>query len=193
MHMQQPEEVAASNWLKEIQKGYIRIAALMLLSKKPHHGYELMKEIKVKTHGFWKPTAGGIYPVLKDLQKSGYVQSEWDTKTKRRKKIYRITESGEDVLRRVLAKENQLRVNMRALVEEYMKSVLEVDSKLELPLKMPLALAELLKEPDENKEDTIRRLEEQRSIMRETIKQLQKNLRIIDKRIQSLSNNASQS
>ena len=191
MRMQQPEEIAASNWLKEIQKGYTRIAALMLLSKKPHHGYELMKEIRVKTQGFWKPTAGGIYPVLKDLQKSGYIQSEWDTKTKRRKKIYRITESGEDVLRRTLAKENQLRANMRGLFEEYMKTVLEVDSKLELPLKMPLPLAELLKDPDENKEDAIRKFEEQRSIIRETIKQLQKNIRIINKRIQSLSSNAS--
>ena len=185
--MQHPEEISASNWLKEIQKGYIRIAALMLLSKKPHHGYELMKEIKVKTQGFWKPTAGGIYPVLKNLQKSGYVQSEWTTKTKRRKKIYRITESGETVLRRALAKENQLRVNMQALFEEYMNSVLEVESKLELPLKMPLALAELLSEPDENKVDTIRKFEEQRTIIREMIKQLQKNIRIINKRIQSLN------
>jgi DNA-binding PadR family transcriptional regulator len=43
--MRQDEEATASNWLKETQKGYIRIATLALLSKKPHHGYEIMKEI----------------------------------------------------------------------------------------------------------------------------------------------------
>jgi DNA-binding PadR family transcriptional regulator len=84
--MQQDEEIAASNWLKETQKGYIRIATLILLSKKPHHGYEIMKEIRIRTKGFWKPTAGGMYPILKDLQKSGYIQGEWDKKTKRKKK-----------------------------------------------------------------------------------------------------------
>ena len=50
--MQSQEEITVGHWLKETQKGYIRIAALILLSKKPHHGYELMKEIKVRTKGF---------------------------------------------------------------------------------------------------------------------------------------------
>lgn len=82
----QDEEASASSWLKETQKGYVRIATLILLSKKPYHGYEVMKEIKDKTGGFWKPTAGALYPVLRDLEESGYVQGEWDAKTGRRKK-----------------------------------------------------------------------------------------------------------
>jgi DNA-binding PadR family transcriptional regulator len=53
---------------------------------------------------------------------------------KEKKKIYKITELGRAVLRRALAKENQLAVNMRSLFEEYMKSVLEVESKPDLPL-----------------------------------------------------------
>jgi hypothetical protein len=36
--MQQDEVTTASNWLKETQKGHIRIATLTLLGKKPHHG-----------------------------------------------------------------------------------------------------------------------------------------------------------
>ena len=181
--MEQNDEIAASNWLKEIQKGYIRIATLILLSKKPRHGYELMKEINARTRGFWKPTAGGMYPILKDLQKSGYVQGEWDAKTRRRKRIYKITEVGGAVLRRALEKENQLAANMRNLFEEYMKSVLEVESNLDMPLNMPLPLAELLGEIGEKEEDTIKRLEEQRKQIQKMIKQLQKRLGIIKKRI----------
>ena len=45
------EEKTAAHWLKETQKGYIRIAVLILLSKKPHHGYEIMREIKERTMG----------------------------------------------------------------------------------------------------------------------------------------------
>ena len=187
--MQQDEETAASNWLKETQKGYIRIATLILLSKKPHHGYEIMKEIKERTRGFWKPTAGGIYPILKDLQKSGYIQGEWETKTKRRKKIYVITQAGRAVLKRAIAKENQLAATMRTLFEEYMKGVLEVDTQPDMTLKIPLPLSELLRETDETEEDTLRRLEEQRRQIQDMIKQLQKKLRTTKKRINTLQSN----
>jgi DNA-binding PadR family transcriptional regulator len=187
--MQEDEEIAASNWLKETQKGYIRIATLILLSKKPHHGYEIMKEIKERTGGFWKPTAGGIYPILKDLQESGYIQGEWEAKTRRRKKIYIITNAGRTVLRRAIAKENQLAAAMRNLFEEYMKGVLEVDTQPDLTLKIPLPLSELLRETDEKEEDTIRRLEEQRGQIQDRIKQLQRKLGTIKKRIRTLKSN----
>jgi DNA-binding PadR family transcriptional regulator len=184
--MRQDEEITASNWLKETQKGYIRIATLILLSKKPHHGYEIMKEIKERTRGFWKPTAGGMYPILKDLQKSGYIQGEWDAKTRRRKKIYKATESGRAVLKRALAKENQLADTMRNLFEEYMKGVLEVDTQPDSVLSIPRPLSELLKETNEKEEDTIRRLEEQHKQIQNMIKQLQRRLRTIKKRLRKL-------
>ena len=183
------EEKAASNWLKETQKGYIRIATLILLSKKPYHGYEIMKEIKERTRGFWKPTAGGMYPVLKNLQESRYIQGEWNAKTGRKKKTYRITETGRTVLRRALTKENQLASSMRNLFEEYMKDVLQVEAEPSGILKMPLPLSELLKETEEKKEDTIKRLEEQRRQIQDMIKQLQKQVKTIKKRLRALNNN----
>jgi DNA-binding PadR family transcriptional regulator len=181
--MLQDEEIAASNWLKETHKGYIRIATLILLSRKPHHGYEIMKEINVRTRGFWKPTAGGMYPILKDLQKTGYIQGELDAKTKRRKKVYKITESGEAVLRRALAKERQLADNMRNLFEEYSKGVLDVDAQLDLPFNVPLPLANLLKETDEKEENTIKRLEDQRRRIQGMIEHLRKELQTVNKRL----------
>jgi DNA-binding PadR family transcriptional regulator len=181
--LQQDEETAASNWLKETQKGYIRIATLILLSKKPYHGYEIMKEIKERTSGFWKPTAGGMYPILKDLQESGYIQGEWDDRTKRRKKPYKIKEAGKTVLRRALAKEKQLATTMRNLFEEYMTDVLEVDTQSNPTLSIPLPLSDLLTEADKKEEDITRRLEEQRKQIQVMIKQLQKNLKTINKRL----------
>ena len=44
------EEKTTSSWLKEAQKGYIRMGILILLNKKPSHGYEIMKEIKSRTY-----------------------------------------------------------------------------------------------------------------------------------------------
>ena len=184
--MQKDEEIAASNWLKETQKGYIRIATLTLLSKKPHHGYEIMKEINVRTRGFWKPTAGGMYPILKNLQESGYIQGEWDPKTKRRKRTYKITESGRAVLKRALSKESKLADTMRNLFEEYMKGVLEVDMQPDLSSIIRLPLSQLLKETDEKEEDTIRRLEDQRRQLQNMINQLQRKLGATEKRLREL-------
>ena len=185
----QRDEVAASNWLKETQKGYIRIATLVLLSKKSRHGYEIMKEIKERTRGFWKPTAGGIYPVLRDLQNSGYIQGEWDAKTRRRKKIYVVTESGTAVLNRALAKENHLAETMRSLFEEYMKGVLQVDAKPDSKLSVPRPLAELLNETEKD-EDTIRRLEDQCKQIQDMVRQLQKKLKTTKKRLRQLKTQA---
>ena len=184
--MRQDEEIAASNWLKETQKGYIRIATLILLSKKPHHGYEIMKEIKDRTRGFWRPTAGGMYPILKDLQMSGYIQGEWDAQTKRKKRVYRATRSGKIVLRRALAKENQLAESMKDLFEEYMKGVLEVSTQSNSAPSIPRPLAELLKETNEKKEDTIKRLKEQQRHIQRSISHLQRVLRTSKTRLREL-------
>ncbi len=178
--------MAASNWLKETQKGYIRIATLILLSKKPYHGYEIMKEINERTQGFWKPTAGGMYPVLKSLQKSKYIEGEWNKNKGRRKRTYRITKAGRAVLKHALMKENTLAGNLRNLFEEYIKDVLSVDAQLGNFMKIPLPLSELFKETEEKEEDTMKRLEKQCRHIQTTIQQLQERLRTNKQRLREI-------
>ena len=96
------EDKTTANWMKEAQKGYIRMGVLILLNKKPSHGYEIMKEINSRTKGFWQPTAGGVYPILRDLEKSGYIKGHWETQKNRRLKVYKITQSGELILRHAI-------------------------------------------------------------------------------------------
>jgi DNA-binding PadR family transcriptional regulator len=180
------EEKTAAHWLKETQKGYIRIAVLILLSKKPHHGYEIMREIKERTMGFWRPTAGGIYPILRDLEKSGYIEGEWDSRSKRKRKTYAITETGKSVLERALAKESQLANSMSDLFKEFMKDVLDVKT-MSVPMpRMPNLFSMFLEERKEKPEDTIKILEGKRAQIEEMSKQLQKALEAITKRLSQL-------
>jgi len=66
---------------------------LKLLNEGEKTGYEIMKEIESKIEG-WRPSTGTIYPLLQELEKNNLVSSiEVD-----RRKIYRITESGEKLL-----------------------------------------------------------------------------------------------
>ena len=46
---------------------------LSVLQEKPMHGYEIMKALEVRTHGFYKPSAGSVYPAVKSLLGKGYV------------------------------------------------------------------------------------------------------------------------
>lgn len=185
-------EEQASGWMKETQKGYIRIAVLILLNKKPHHGYEMMKAVHERTSGFWKPTAGGIYPILQDLEKSGYVNGEWDCQTKRKRKIYTITSEGKTILEHTLTKENRLVTTMMDLFKEYMKDVLDVNVKQEEIPKPPNFFALFLEEKKEKPEDTKKILESKRVQMEDMIKNLQKELALINKHLSSLEKKEAQ-
>jgi len=43
----EPTEIAAK-WKDQMQKGYLKMAVLLVLMRRPLHGYEIMKEIKNK-------------------------------------------------------------------------------------------------------------------------------------------------
>ncbi|MBE3116342.1 helix-turn-helix transcriptional regulator, partial [Candidatus Bathyarchaeota archaeon] len=112
------EEKTTASWLKEAQKGYMRVGVLILLNKKPSHGYEIMKEIKSRTKGFWSPTPGGVYPILRSLEKAGYITGEWQIQNNRKIKIYRITQSGRLILKNALIKQSEIANNINSLFKE---------------------------------------------------------------------------
>jgi DNA-binding PadR family transcriptional regulator len=181
MHHHHEEETAAK-WLKESQKGYTRIALLILLSEKPHHGYEMMKEVEDKTEGFWKPTAGGVYPILQSLEKAGYIKGEWGPQ-KRKRKIYRLTESGKLILDRALMKHSQIADSMNSLFEEYAKAVLDLDPKAVAMPRMPNPFSPFLEKNSKNK---LEALEMKRKRMQHMIEMLQKELKTVDERLATL-------
>jgi DNA-binding PadR family transcriptional regulator len=179
--MQREDEITAGHWLKETQKGYIRIAALILLSKKPYHGYEIMREIKERTMGFWRPTAGGIYPTLRNLEDSRYIEGKWEFQKKRKRRIFRITEAGKQVLERSLAKESQIANSMRGLFTEFMKDVLDTEKTVSIP-RIPNLFSVFLEERKEKPDDTMSVLEGKRKQIEKMIKELQKELAAIKRR-----------
>jgi DNA-binding PadR family transcriptional regulator len=178
MHSHHEEETAAK-WLKESQKGYTRIALLILLSEKSRHGYEMMKEVEDRTEGFWKPTAGGVYPILRSLEKAGYIKGEWGPQ-KRKRKIYSLTESGKLILDRALMKHSQIADSMNSLFEEYAKAVLDLDPKAVAMPRMPNPFSPFL---EKNPKSKLEALEMKRKRMQHMIEMLQKELKTVDERL----------
>jgi DNA-binding PadR family transcriptional regulator len=182
------EEKTATKWLKESQKGYTRIALLILLSRKPCHGYEMMKEVSDRTEGFWKPTAGGVYPILQSLEKAGYIEGEWGPE-KRKRKIYKITESGKLVLDRALLKHSQIADSMNGLFEEYAKTVLGLDPEAVVIPHVPNPFLPFLEKKPENK---LEALEMKHKRIQHMIKMLQDELKTIDSKLAKLKKEKTQ-
>jgi len=179
------EDETAQNWMKEAQKGYIRIGVLILLNKNPSHGYEIMKEINNRTKGFWQPTAGGVYPILSDLEKSGYIKGHWETQKNRKLKVYEITQSGDAILKRAIVKQTEILNNISSLFNEFARDVLNVQPGVATMPNMPSPFS-LFLEDKTGCPETLQHLVHGRKQTVESIKALQDQLRQIDHRIAEL-------
>ncbi len=80
-----------------LAKGDFSGLLLVVLQEKPMHGYEIMKALEERFHGFYKPSAGAIYPALRALHRRGLVTVAGGE----RRKTYRITAQGKAYLRGV--------------------------------------------------------------------------------------------
>jgi len=60
---------------------------MYLLSSSPKNGMELMDGVELITRGWWRPTPGSIYPLLKEMSDQGVVKKREDGK-------YELTEKG---------------------------------------------------------------------------------------------------
>lgn len=76
----------------------LEIATLGLLQREPVHGYRLKQTLELFMSGCISVNYGSIYPLLKRLEKGGYIQAiieeQGDAGSSR--KIYSITDKGRD-------------------------------------------------------------------------------------------------
>jgi len=85
---------------KEVQvklmKGLLDLIILQFISCQPMHGYQVITKIR-KTFGvYFSPST--IYPLLATLEKKGYVNSQWNMKNERPRKVYKLTTEGQNIL-----------------------------------------------------------------------------------------------
>ena len=74
--------------------GELRLVVLALISERPRHGYEIIKEIEDRVAGTYSPSPGVIYPTLTMLEELGHATgAESDGK-----KLYAITAAGTEYL-----------------------------------------------------------------------------------------------
>ncbi|CDM67520.1 Transcriptional regulator, PadR family [Clostridium bornimense] len=77
-------------------KGLLPIYVLYILSLQPTNGNDISNKIGERTNGLWTPSTGGIYPLLKKLEKEGLIEGKWDNPKKKVQKIYELTSLGKE-------------------------------------------------------------------------------------------------
>jgi len=71
--------------------GDLRFLLLRLISEKPSHGYELIKDIEDRVAGAYTPSPGVIYPTLTLLEELGWIRAARSDGTK---KLFEVTPDG---------------------------------------------------------------------------------------------------
>ena len=93
-----------------VSKGDLKMVILTIISDRPVHGYEISRIVEERSHGFYRPSPGSIYPALRSLLEAGCIK----VSSEGRRKMYRITPKG----RRLIE-------GRRAEIERCMKAVKE--------------------------------------------------------------------
>ncbi len=79
-------------------KNYLMAWLLVMLKEHNLHGYEIMKELKMKFDVVADP--GTVYRALRLLEREGFISSWWDSKDQGpARRIYTVTDAGADALR----------------------------------------------------------------------------------------------
>jgi DNA-binding PadR family transcriptional regulator len=173
-------EKVAEAWATEMRRGHTKLAVLTILSKESLTGYDLMKKIEESTFGFWRITPGGVYPILRELEKKSYIKGTRKPEDSRRKKIYEITDEGKTLLKTAIQKQQQIAQTMRDLMSEYARDILNT----ELPDNLPALPPNIFSMVNYLKKETI---EVQTRILTKTRERMLNLITRIDERIAQIA------
>jgi len=110
---------------KIVPRGFLKSYILKLLRSGPKHGYAIIKVIENETG--WKPSSGGIYPPLHELEKQGLVIKFKEG----RRKYYKLTKDGKKFVEEFDKSLNEMKERFQNFVG-IMSQILDIkESELE--------------------------------------------------------------
>jgi len=75
-------------------RGHLDALLLSVLEREPLHGYAIIEALQERSGGALSLPTGTVYPALRKLERTGHLTSEWATVGGRRRRTYRLTDSG---------------------------------------------------------------------------------------------------
>jgi transcriptional regulator len=82
----------------QILKGHLDLLLLATLQAGPAHGYAIIEQLRLRSHGTFDLPEGTIYPALHRLEQAGLLTSRWSDESARRRRVYELTAKGRAAL-----------------------------------------------------------------------------------------------
>src|SRR5687768_9558411 len=118
---------------RDLMAGFVRLHVLNHANAGPIFGIGIIERLAF--HGYVL-SPGTLYPILHGLERDGFLKSREETKGNRRRRVYRITESGRRAL--VLS-----RVRLWGLFKEVFEKELSPDTSGHVEKALRIAMARI--------------------------------------------------
>jgi DNA-binding PadR family transcriptional regulator len=94
----------------KITKNLLDMIVLRLINQQSIHGYQIITKTRKIFGVYFSPST--VYPLLANLEKKGYINSEWNMTTEKPRKIFTITNTGKNMIK---SSENMLSLICKTL------------------------------------------------------------------------------
>jgi PadR family transcriptional regulator PadR len=88
----------SQSYLCQSLRGVVEPLLLFIIAELPIHGYEIARELERRSAGYFSLTASTLYSALRRLERRGLVSSTWQQISKQRRRSYKLTEKGRQIL-----------------------------------------------------------------------------------------------
>ena len=86
---------------KDVVQGTLDLLVLRIIAVQPKHGWGVMQRLRYLTEDVFQVTTGSLFPALRRLEESGWLDGYWDLSENNRKaRYYAITKAGQKQLAR---------------------------------------------------------------------------------------------
>lgn len=106
---------------------FVKLYILHLLKDNTSYGNEIIEVIKNRLDGKWEPSPGMVYPLLRNLEKEGYIIGWWDEPDKRSIRRYRITDNGFKHYKTILLQNKILFQDSLSIIQSVLKDIYKIN------------------------------------------------------------------
>ena len=79
--------------------GMVDMLILEVVSRGPTYGYQIAQTVMAQSKGYFDLKEGSLYPALHRMERQNWLAAQWeDISEGRRRKFYRLTPAGRQVL-----------------------------------------------------------------------------------------------
>jgi PadR family transcriptional regulator, regulatory protein PadR len=83
----------------DLKKGSAELMVLAAIEDGPRHGYDIAREIDLRSDGMLRFHVASLYPMLYRLERRGWIVGRWTERAdQRRRRYYRLTPAGRRTL-----------------------------------------------------------------------------------------------